>query len=89
MLTADQINAIHRLHWAEHWSARKIAGICISAPHAGKYLETPAPRTATRQRASKLDRLSQPRRMVHPGPDRQRRGDRATARPSVRRGRAS
>ena len=25
MLTAAQINEIHRLHWAEHWSVRKIA----------------------------------------------------------------
>jgi len=25
MLTAEQINAIHRLHWSEHWSVRKIA----------------------------------------------------------------
>jgi len=48
-----------------------------------KYLETPAPRTATRQRAASWTRLSQHRRMAHPGPDRQRRGDRATA-PSAR-----
>jgi len=27
MLTAEQINSIHRLHWAEHWSVRKIAVI--------------------------------------------------------------
>ena len=56
MLTADQINAIHRLHWAEHWSARKIARhLHIGRRTLAKYLETPAPRTATRQRASKLD----------------------------------
>jgi hypothetical protein len=25
MLTAEQINEIHRLHWAESWLVRKIA----------------------------------------------------------------
>jgi hypothetical protein len=25
MLSAEQINEIHRLHWAEHWSVRNIA----------------------------------------------------------------
>src|SRR5580692_6992546 len=25
MVTAEQINSIHRLHWSEHWSVRKIA----------------------------------------------------------------
>ena len=43
MLTADQINAIHRLHWAEHWSLRKIAHhLHIGRPTVTKYLQTPA-----------------------------------------------
>jgi transposase len=56
MLTADQINAIHRLHWAEHWSARKIARhLHIGRRTLAKYLDTPVQRPAPRQRASKLD----------------------------------
>ena len=56
MLTAEQINAIHRLHWGEHWSLRKIARhLHIGRPSVTKYLHTPAPNPARRQRASKLD----------------------------------
>jgi transposase len=56
MLSAEQINAIHRLHWAEHWSLRKIARhLHIGRPTVAKYLKTPAPTPARRQRASKLD----------------------------------
>jgi len=56
MLTAEQINAIHRLHWGEHWSLRKIARhLHIGRPTVTKYLHTPAPTPARRQRASKLD----------------------------------
>jgi len=56
MLTADQINAIHRLHWGEHWSLRKIARhLHIGRPTLTKYLHTPAPTPVRRQRASKLD----------------------------------
>jgi transposase len=56
MLTADQINAIHRLHWAEHWSSRKIARHLHIGRHTlAKYLDRPAPPRPTRQRASKLD----------------------------------
>ena len=56
MITAEQINDIHRLHWAEHWSARKIARHLHIGRHTlAKYLETPAPRPAPRQRSSKLD----------------------------------
>jgi transposase len=56
MLTADQINAIHRLHWAEHWSLRKIAHhLHIGRPTVTKYLQTPAATPARRQRASKLN----------------------------------
>lgn len=56
MLTADQINAIHLLHWAEHWSARKIARhLHIGRRTLAKYLDTPAPPSVSRRRASKLD----------------------------------
>jgi transposase len=56
MLTAEQINAIHRLHWADHWSLRKIARhLHLGRPTVAKYLETPAPSPARRQRTSKLD----------------------------------
>jgi transposase len=56
MLTPDQINAIHRLHGVEKWSLRKIAAhLHISRRTIVRYLETPAPPPARRDRASKLD----------------------------------
>lgn len=56
MLTADQINTIHRLHWAEHWSLRKIARhLHLGRRTIVKYLNTPAQPPTRRQRASKLD----------------------------------
>ena len=56
MLSVGQINTIHRLHWAEHWSARKIARHLHIGRHTlAKYLDTPAPPSTPRQRASKLD----------------------------------
>lgn len=56
MLTAEQINTIHRLHWAEHWSVRKIARhLHLGRRTIAKYLAAPARRPALRQRASKLD----------------------------------
>ena len=56
MLTADQINTIHRLHWAEHWSVRKIARHLRIGRHTiAKYLQAPAPAPPHRDRASKLD----------------------------------
>lgn len=56
MLTPDQINAIHRLHGVEKWSLRKIAAqLHIGRRTLMKYLETPAPPPAHRDRASKLD----------------------------------
>jgi transposase len=56
MLTTEQINAIHRLHWAEHWSVRKIARhLHLGRRTISQYLATPARRAAPRQRASKLD----------------------------------
>jgi transposase len=56
MLTPEQINTIHRLHFAEHWSMRKIARhLHIGRRTIAQYLATPARTAAPRQRASKLD----------------------------------
>jgi len=56
MLTPDQINTIHRLHFAEHWSMRKIARhLHIGRRTIAQYLATPARTAAPRQRTSKLD----------------------------------
>ena len=56
MLTAEQINDIHRLHWAEKWSLRKIARhLRIGRRTIAKYLAAPAAPPAHRHRASKLD----------------------------------
>src|SRR5437879_12816702 len=56
MLSAEQINEIHRLHWAEHWTLRKIARhLHIGRRTIAKYIAAPAQTAASRQRASKLD----------------------------------
>jgi hypothetical protein len=56
MLTPDQISEIHRLHWVEKWSLRKIAQhLRIGRRTLTKYLETPAQKPVRRDRASKLD----------------------------------
>jgi transposase len=56
MLTADQINTIHRLHLIEKWPLRKIARhLKIGRRTLAKYLETPAPPVTHRDRRSKLD----------------------------------
>src|ERR1043166_1966800 len=56
MLTPDQINTIHRLHWAEQWPVRKIARhLHIGRRTVAKYLATPAPPPSHRDRTSKLD----------------------------------
>jgi transposase len=56
MLTAEQINTIHRLHFAENWSIRKIARhLHLGRRTISQYLATPARRAVPRQRASKLD----------------------------------
>jgi transposase len=56
MLTPDQISEIHRLHWVEKWSLRKIAQhLRIGRRTLTKYLESPAQKPARRDRASKLD----------------------------------
>src|SRR5215469_13497306 len=56
MLTPEQINTIHRLHFAERWSMRKIARhLHIGRRTIAQYLATPARTAAPRQRPSKLD----------------------------------
>ena len=56
MLSADQINNLHRLHGVEKWSMRKIAThLHIGRRTILKYLETPAPPPTRRDRTSKLD----------------------------------
>ena len=43
MLTAEQINSIHHLHWSEHWSVRKIARhLHLGRGTISHYLVTPA-----------------------------------------------
>ena len=56
MLTPEQISEIHRLHFVEKWSQRKIAShLRIGRPAIAKYLAAPAPAVKGRDRASKLD----------------------------------
>jgi transposase len=56
MLTTEQINNIHRLHFAQHWSVRKIARhLHIGRRTIAQYLLTPARTPARRQRSSKPD----------------------------------
>lgn len=56
MLTPDQINDMHRLHWVEKWSVRKIARhLHLGRRTIAKYLATPSPAPVHRDRASKLD----------------------------------
>jgi transposase len=56
MLTSEQINTVHRLHFAEHWSVRKIARhLHLGRRTISQYLATPARTAAPRPRASKLD----------------------------------
>ena len=56
MLSREQVNTIHRLHFAERWSVRKIARhLHIGRRTIAQYLTTPARTAAPRQRVSKLD----------------------------------
>jgi transposase len=56
MLTPDQINHIHRLHWVEKWSVRKIARqLHLGRRTIAKYLTAPAASPVHRDRGSKLD----------------------------------
>jgi transposase len=56
MLTPDQISELHRLHWIEKWSLRKIARhMRIGRRTIAKYLDAPAPKPAHRERSHKID----------------------------------
>jgi len=56
MLTADQINDLHRLYWSERWPIRKIERhLHRSWRTIKKYLDAPAQSAAPRQRQSILD----------------------------------
>jgi transposase len=56
MIASDQINEIHRLHLIEKWSLRRIARHLRIGRHTlAKYVATPAPAAASRERTSKLD----------------------------------
>jgi transposase len=57
MLTPDQISELHRLHWVENWSLRKIARhLHIGRRTLAKYLNTPASKPARRERRHKIER---------------------------------
>jgi IS30 family transposase len=61
MLTAEQINSIHRLDWAEHWSVRQIARhLHLARRTISQYLVTPARSAARRQRARNWIRSKPP-----------------------------
>jgi transposase len=56
MLNPEQIDALHRLHWAEKWPVRKIARhLKLGRRSVAKYLASPAPVPVPRERPSKLD----------------------------------
>jgi transposase len=56
MLTPDQISELHRLHWVEKWSLRKIARhLRIGRRTIAKYLDAPAAKPAPRVRAHKIE----------------------------------
>jgi transposase len=56
MLTPDQISELHRLHWVEKWSLRKIARhLHIGRRTLAKYLNTPASKPARRERSHKIE----------------------------------
>ena len=56
MLTNEQIDTIHRLHFVEKWTARKIARhLHIGRRTVTKYLIKPAQGPLQRRRASILD----------------------------------
>jgi transposase len=56
MLTPDQISELHRLHWVEKWSLRKIARhLRIGRRTLAKYLNTPALKPARRERSHKIE----------------------------------
>jgi transposase len=56
MLTDEQIATIHRLHFVEKWTVRKIARHLHIGRHTiDRYLANPAPPVVHRSRSSKLD----------------------------------
>jgi transposase len=56
MLLPEQISEIHRLHWVEKWSVRKIsAHLHIGRRTIAKYLDVPSPAVKHRERAGKLN----------------------------------
>lgn len=56
MLTPEKINEIHRLHWGEKWSVRKIARhLHLGRRTIDRYLAKPARKSASRVRSSQLD----------------------------------
>src|SRR5437667_3437682 len=56
MLTNEQIDTIHRLHFVEHWAIRKIAKhLHIGRRSVAKYLSKPVQTPLHRTRTSKLD----------------------------------
>jgi len=56
MPTPEQIDSIHRFHYVEKWSLRKIAShLKLNRRTVAKFLSTPAPPPVTRPRPSKLD----------------------------------
>ena len=85
MLTTEQINDLHRLHWSEHWPIRKIdRQLHMGWPTRSRSIWTmPAHTPAARPRASKLDSVqAHHRRTAGKGSHRQRRRDRAAAAPA-------
>src|ERR1017187_5978084 len=58
MLSNQQINEIHRLHWHQKWSLRQIARhLNLNRRTVAKYLIQPAPPRPRPQRTSKLELL--------------------------------
>ena len=56
MLSPQQIDTIHRLHWGEKWSLRKLARhLQMARKTIRKYLESPAAAPLRRQRVTKVD----------------------------------
>jgi len=56
MLTPDQISELHRLHWVEKWSLRRIARhLGLGRRTITKYLQAPAAKPARRERTRKID----------------------------------
>ena len=60
MLTPEQIDEIHRLHWHQKWSLRKIARhLKMNRRTVARYLISPAPKPKPPIRVGKLDSFHQ------------------------------